>query len=375
MVNEELNCCKTDVFSYDYYQINSYFWEKAKIQKSRYGDTKEMLDFKLQLTKPGKRCTGGFGRDINIFFLLAEALWIWAGRDDVRFLSCFNSRISEFSDDGVVFHAPYGHRLRHYDYEHSATPIDQINEAVKMFAQDKDDRRVVLSIWNPKLDLSVKSKDIPCNDLVMLKIRDGELHTTIQNRSNDLHWGLPTNVFQFSFLSEMICLCLGIEQGGQVHNSQSLHFYLNNPIAGQLYKNFNEMNSSFLYDFCDYEPIQVNFAYKEPIFRLDELDIMLSGMVKELTNAIYGFGLKQEFLKELKAFSPYFYVVFVLLYEYILYKQRTSSIDSRRESIRRLDEFFVGKFACMKNMDIVVLAYNFFFKRIGEVREDFIGTF
>ena len=70
-----------------------------------------------------------------------------------------------------------------------------------------------MSIWNTDFDLGTQTKDIPCNDLVMLKIRNGKMVTTIQNRSNDLHLGLPTNVFQFSFLTEMMAGCLGIELG------------------------------------------------------------------------------------------------------------------------------------------------------------------
>ena len=42
-------------------------------------------------------------RDANPFFHLMEAMWILAGRSDVKFLSEFNKRIVNYSDDGVVF--------------------------------------------------------------------------------------------------------------------------------------------------------------------------------------------------------------------------------------------------------------------------------
>ena len=90
-------------------------------------------------------------------------------------------------------------------------------------------------------------KDIPCNDIVMLKIREGKLITTIGNRSNDLHLGLPTNIFQFSFLTELIAGALGVELGTQTHNSQSLHVYSWNKSAEVMDKIFEARYLSFRY--------------------------------------------------------------------------------------------------------------------------------
>ena len=112
MLNKELNACKTPIFSSVYPEINEYLIQEGKVHESRYGTTRRVKNFKLELTNPIARCVGGCKRDVNIFFLLAEALWIWAGRSDVDFLTKFNSRMAEFSDDGKVFHAPYGFRLR-----------------------------------------------------------------------------------------------------------------------------------------------------------------------------------------------------------------------------------------------------------------------
>src|SRR5690606_39271094 len=146
-------------------------------------------------------------------------LWIWAGRKDVAFLLPFNKRIAEFSDDGKVFHAPYGWRLRKWGLSTSEEPvevtdsnkhaiqfIDQIKTSIQMISDDEITRRAVMSIWNPDFDLNHNGLDLPCNDLVELIVRDGKLNMTIANRSNDLHWGLPTNVFQFSWILELCSL-------------------------------------------------------------------------------------------------------------------------------------------------------------------------
>jgi hypothetical protein len=51
-------------------------------------------------------------RNANPFFHFFEALWILAGSNDVQWLSHFNKRMAEFSDNGRTFHGAYGYRLR-----------------------------------------------------------------------------------------------------------------------------------------------------------------------------------------------------------------------------------------------------------------------
>jgi thymidylate synthase len=238
MLNKQTDSLVAESFSDFYAELNNYIINQGDYVESRNGDTREILDFKTTLTNPYKRLVGVAKRDVNVFFLMAEAMWIFSGRCDVEFLKPFNSKLSDYSDDGVVYHAPYGWRMRHQGLQ-SFIPndsnkhnfsygTDQIQKNIKILSKDPDSRRVVIEIWNPELDLDKQTKDLPCNDMVFLKIRKGKLVTTIANRSNDLHWGLTTNIFQFSFLSEMISLCLGVELGRQTHNSQSLHIYLQN---------------------------------------------------------------------------------------------------------------------------------------------------
>ena len=53
-------------------------------------------------------------RDANPFFHLMESLWMLAGRNDVEWISKYNKRISQYSDDGKTFHGAYGHRWRNH---------------------------------------------------------------------------------------------------------------------------------------------------------------------------------------------------------------------------------------------------------------------
>ena len=163
-------------------------------------------------------------RNANPFFHFFEALWILAGRKDVATLKVFNSRISDYSDNGVTFHAAYGHRLRYH------FGIDQIELLIRELEEDPDSRRAVLQIWDSVSDLNTKGRDIPCNDTIFFKILDGQLRMTVCNRSNDLIWGAyGANVVQFSILQEYIAWKLGVEIGPYTQVSDSLHVYVENP--------------------------------------------------------------------------------------------------------------------------------------------------
>lgn len=181
---------------------------------------------------PMERVSFSRARDANPFFHLFEALWIMAGREDVAFLTIFNKRMSEYSDDGVRYHAAYGHRLRNSIMRigsHGLTKVDQLKEVWRILAADTDSRRAVLSIWDAARDLGVQTKDLPCNDMVFFKVRDNMLDMTVCCRSNDAIWGAyGTNVVQFSVIQEVLAssLALGIGQYTQV--SDSLHIYDDN---------------------------------------------------------------------------------------------------------------------------------------------------
>lgn len=380
-----LGVVRCDTFSEVYPMINKYLMENRDWKKSRDGNVKEILDFKTQVTNPYRRLVGGYNRNINPFFLLAEAMWIFVGRKDVKFLSMFNKNMENFSDDGNVFHAPYGFRLRHWGVRsedkfceenlHAAQGYDQIADAVKLFDNNPNTRQVVLTIWNPDLDLGTKTKDIPCNDIIMLKIRDGKLITTIQNRSNDLHWGLPTNLFQFSFMTEIIAACLGIDLGTQTHNSQSLHVYDWNKIADtMLQADSNELYSEIG---AVERKIDFNFSHSVPGNRLREVDYHLNVLLDNLERISRGADEREDEIKSLAMFSRYLYTVYLYLKIYLKYKAEISvskddkiiAAEKALSEICEIDNF-------VYSWDVSVLAANWFAKKLGKtisVEQGLIG--
>jgi hypothetical protein len=162
-------------------------------------------------------------RHANPYFHLFESLWMLEGRRDVSFLTQFIQTMAEFSDNGSTFHAPYGYRLRH------AFGTDQLDAVVRILQKSAHDRRAVLQIWGAQFDLETLSKDIPCNDLVFLRVRDEALNITVCNRSNDAIWGTyGVNAVQFSILQEYLAARLCVRIGDYYQISNNFHLYTNN---------------------------------------------------------------------------------------------------------------------------------------------------
>lgn len=191
-------------------------------RESRNGPCKQ-LPFVLVTVyeKPFERVLFWPQRDANPFFHFAESLWMLAGRQDVSFVERFNSNISSYSDDGVVFNAAYGYRWRrHFGF-------DQITVIVKNLQKDPWCRRQVLQIWDPADLNKMSSKDLACNTCVYFqRSLDDKLDMMVTNRSNDLIWGVyGANAVHFSVLQEYVASQLGWPVGKYTHVSMNTHLY------------------------------------------------------------------------------------------------------------------------------------------------------
>lgn len=208
-----------------------YLREEGVRVDSRAGPTIEYpMPVATQYIAPWERVLFDPVRDANPFFHFFESLWILAGRDDVAWISQFNKRIAEYSDDGDVFHGAYGYRLR------AGQGFDQISTAIQMLRDDLWTRRCVLQIWDAAQDFGTSSRDIPCNDLVVFRARGvphagiTALDMTVYNRSNDAIWGAyGANAVHFSMLHEYVAAAVGVPMGRYWQVSNSLHVYTDNP--------------------------------------------------------------------------------------------------------------------------------------------------
>ena len=182
-------------------------------------------------SKPLERVLFWPERDANPFFHLYESLWMLAGRNDVEPVARFAKQMLQYSDDGKVFHGAYGYRWRNW------FQFDQLKSIAESLSKNKDDRRQVLQMWDPKADLGRTGKDFPCNVSATFQINvDGALDLCVFCRSNDIVWGAyGANAVHFSFLLEYMARWIGVPVGRYSQISINYHGYLETvePLMGK----------------------------------------------------------------------------------------------------------------------------------------------
>jgi len=177
-----------------------------------------------EYTNPRCRVLHNPVRNANPFFHLMEAMWMLRGRNDIKFVSYFNKRMAQYSDDAVTQPAAYGYRWRrHFDE-------DQIKFVIEELKRDNNTRRAIVTMADPAVDVVAVQHggaDVPCNTSVYFIVRpDGRLDMTVSNRSNDAIWGAyGANMVHMSILHEYVALAVSIEMGTYYQISNDLHAY------------------------------------------------------------------------------------------------------------------------------------------------------
>lgn len=211
-------------------------YEIGDVQESRDGKVKELMHASFTLLDPRQRIV--FARAINPAFAIAEVMWIMSGGNRLEWLTHWNPRMKNYSDDGEILSGAYGHRLgctpqiglfARTLFGQDQWQTDQLQVACEVLRRFPDSRQVVLQIWDKDLDApdwtGSPSKDIPCNLFSHLLVRNGQLEWLQVMRSNDAVWGLPYNLIQFTMMQEFMAGWIGCGLGTYNHVSDSLHIY------------------------------------------------------------------------------------------------------------------------------------------------------
>lgn len=189
---------------------------------SRVGATKELTFQHFTIEDPLQREIVVEGRKANIAAQIAETMWVLSGRNDVEWLSAYLPRAADFSDDGTTWRAGYGPRLREWPVNN----VDQFKAVIELLSEDPGTRRAVMSIWDPGVDNTRNTKDIPCNNWLHFLSRNNVLDLHVAIRSNDLVWGWSgINQFEWSVLLEVVAHYAGLQVGRIHYATSSLHMY------------------------------------------------------------------------------------------------------------------------------------------------------
>lgn len=173
--------------------------------------TRELVAPHLYLPDARYNLVAYHARKLNYYFSVAEWLWILLGQNDVSSIGRFNSKIADYSDDGVTFTGAYGPKI-----------TEQLPYVLGKLIEDPDTRQAVISIWRERPG---QSKDVPCTVALQYLRRGGKLHSVTFMRSNDAWLGLPYDVFNFTQLQAYVAAALDLEVGSYSHLAGSLHLY------------------------------------------------------------------------------------------------------------------------------------------------------
>ena len=103
--------------------------------------------------------------------------------------------------------------------------IDQVQNAIYKLKNNPNDRRILVSAWNP---VSIPQMALPpCHVMHQLVVRDGKLSLIWTQRSCDMFLGVPYNIASYALLLLLYAKEAGLKPGmlkGELHDA---HIYQN----------------------------------------------------------------------------------------------------------------------------------------------------
>ena len=122
----------------------------------------------------------------------------------------------------------YGVEFRHFPSPWSPTgEVDQIAWIVNMLRTNPDDRRMILTAWNPASVQGNKACLPPCHIMSHFDVIAGRLHLFMYQRSCDMLLGVPFNTASYRLLQELIAQVAGFPSGEFIHYLGDHHIYEN----------------------------------------------------------------------------------------------------------------------------------------------------
>lgn len=284
------------MYQAEYAGINAFLVETAKLLLSD-GQKRNVRDnVCYELPEPYVfKITNPLAREITIHergwlkvLPYAESLWIASGRNDMKYITHYLPRMTDFSDDGIYMRGGYGPRIRHYDASIDDCQIsdysiigqqglDMFRYIVDSFHEDSNTRRAIISLGDNSKDCfskdgKVKStKDIPCTrELHFIKQpSSNKLDLIATMRSNDFIWGASAvNIFNYTFMQEYMAAILGMEVGNYYHIAENFHYYERHSEKVKLLASLDT-------------PIECPSHFGKTFSSLDEFDNLLITLSKE----------------------------------------------------------------------------------------------
>lgn len=175
----------------------------------------------------------------NAKVLQEKGIHIWDGNASRDYLDSIGLREREEGDLGPV----YGFQWRHFGArytdmhaDYTGQGFDQLLDVINKIKNNPDDRRIILSAWNPS-DLKLMALP-PCHMFAQFYVANGELSCQMYQRSADMGLGVPFNIASYALLTCMIAHVCGLARGDFIHVIGDAHVYRTHvrPLQEQLQK-------------------------------------------------------------------------------------------------------------------------------------------
>jgi thymidylate synthase len=155
--------------------------------------------------------------------IIHELIWLLSGNTNIKYLHDNNVTIwDEWADKDGNLGPVYGHQWRNFNSE----GIDQIKDVIERIKTNPQDRRLIVTAWNP-----AQIKDMalpPCHCFFQFDVTpDGRLNCQLYQRSCDMFLGVPFNIASYALLTMMIAQVCDLRPGEFVHTLGNAHIYSN----------------------------------------------------------------------------------------------------------------------------------------------------
>lgn len=181
-------------------------------------------------------------RRIPVKNFVAEQCWFLSGSSRVADLEPYTKIWSAFADDNGSVSSAYGRRWRKWK-ANNGIYVDQLHTVLDKLRRDPTSRHGVVMMWDPRSDLLVPQKNVPCPYTFTLMIIGGRLHLHLTVRSNDMVLGFPTDAAGFAWLQMVLAQQLNVTPGIYTHSISNAHIYANHydAAATMVFRNRDKM--------------------------------------------------------------------------------------------------------------------------------------
>ena len=154
--------------------------------------------------------------------IIHELIWLLSGNTNIKYLHDNNVTIwDQWADENGDLGPVYGHQWRNFNSQ----GIDQIKDVIERIKKNPQDRRLIVSAWNPA---QIEEMALPpCHAFFQFYVANGKLSLQLYQRSADTFLGVPFNIASYALLCMMMAQVCGLKPGEFIHTTGDTHIYTN----------------------------------------------------------------------------------------------------------------------------------------------------